>query len=734
MATRRRSQLHAFEKVKGVEAVGPLLGLALEVTHAPQISAVAEALDDRFGTVVDRARVVAGRAADPRAADEVTIGETLAGQLHLGVGDHLAGTAFTPEQVEACFTGGCTPATLPEGPRFRLRIVGIVRRPLDLGDRGAAGGVLVMTPAFTRETMNRIGSFGGLVLRVRTRHGADDVAGVAAAARRIFGQSPQFGVQDLAVDSQGAQSAIDVLTVALWVFAGVAALAGLVAISIVLSREISLTAIDQRTQTALGLTRRQRIAVGAFQAAPVALGGALLAVVGAVAASPLFPIGVARRAEPDVGVHIDGIALAFGTVALVAGIMLIAFLAAFRTTRRIRAERPAPAKTATFLDAAARAGLPPAATIGLRMALDPGRRPTTVPVRSAVFGAVFGVVGIVAVSMFVSSLDQLVATPRLYGWTWSFAAVPDAPSVFAPRAPLLHEPGLAAAAEVDTVNVQLDGRPVTAWGFRNVHGTIDPEIIDGRSPHRRSEVALGAATLDELGKTIGDTVHADGPDGSHNYRIVGRAVFPELDGPQPLANGATFTGAGLGSLLSRTDTNNGSPYVVGRVAPGAKTSTIERRVGAIPDVERPFGPSVPVEVDRLRQVNWLPAILAALLSVLALLAVGHALVTGVRRRRHELAILKTLGFDRRQTRATIAWQATTHTVIGLVLGIPAGLVVGRVVWRLVADGLGVSTTPAIPTLALLVTVPAALAAVNLIAFFPGAAAARTRPAVALRTE
>ncbi len=168
--------------------------------------------------------------------------------------------------------------------------------------------------------------------------------------------------------------------------------------------------------------------------------------------------------------------------------------------------------------------------------------------------------------------------------------------------------------------------------------------------------------------------------------------------------------------------------------PAPRPTTIERRVGAIPDVERPFGPSVPVEVDRLRQVNWLPAILAALLSVLALLAVGHALVTGVRRRRHELAILKTLGFDRRQTRATIAWQATTHTVIGLVLGIPAGLVVGRVVWRLVADGLGVSTTPAIPTLALLVTVPAALAAVNLIAFFPGAAAARTRPAVALRTE
>src|SRR5207248_7068478 len=97
------------------------------------------------------------------------------------------------------------------------------RRPLDLGDRGASGGVLVTTPAFAQKYETTIGTYSGTILRVRTLHGAADVAPVAAAARRIFGQSPQFGVQDLAIESQGAQNAIDVLTVALWVFAGVAA-------------------------------------------------------------------------------------------------------------------------------------------------------------------------------------------------------------------------------------------------------------------------------------------------------------------------------------------------------------------------------------------------------------------------------------------------------------------------------------------------------------------------------
>jgi predicted lysophospholipase L1 biosynthesis ABC-type transport system permease subunit len=229
-------------------------------------------------------------------------------------------------------------------------------------------------------------------------------------------------------------------------------------------------------------------------------------------------------------------------------------------------------------------------------------------------------------------------------------------------------------------------------------------------------------------------VRAEGPDGQHTYRIIGRAAFPTFDSPQPLANGAALTAAGVAQLLSRADHQNGSAYLVVRVVPGARFAAIERRVGAMPNVERPFGPSVPVEVDRLRHVNWLAAALGALLAALALLAVGHALVTSVRRLRRDLAILKTLGFDHRQIRATVAWQASTLTSIGLVIGIPAGLIIGSVVWRLVANGLGVSPTTAIPTPALLLTIPCALVAVNLIAFFPGNAAARTQPAVALQSE
>ena len=235
------SQLRAFGRVAGVEAFAPLLGGALVFPQAPQLQAIASAIDTRFAhgrrSRSDRRRVVPPIRA---AVDEVTIGEALAAQLHLQGRWSSRRAVVHPEQVARCWsTARSGPSAVPAGPRFACAIVGIVRRPLDLGDRGAAGGVLVLTPAFTHQSETSIGSFSGTVLRVRTRHGAADVARVAAAARdgsSVTRHSSAFRTSPSS--TQGAQNAIDVLTVALWVFAGVAALAGSIAITIVLSREV----------------------------------------------------------------------------------------------------------------------------------------------------------------------------------------------------------------------------------------------------------------------------------------------------------------------------------------------------------------------------------------------------------------------------------------------------------------------------------------------------------------
>jgi hypothetical protein len=82
-----------------------------------------------------------------------------------------------------------------------------------------------------------------------------------------------------------------------------------------------------------------------------------------------------------------------------------------------------------------------------------------------------------------------------------------------------------------------------------------------------------------------------------------------------------------------------------------------------------------------------------LLGFLGLVAIGHTLIVGTRRRRRELAILKTLGFERRQIRYAIAWEASLFAFASLVVGIRSGW--RNEVWRSVADGVGVSNTPII---------------------------------------
>jgi predicted lysophospholipase L1 biosynthesis ABC-type transport system permease subunit len=183
------------------------------------------------------------------------------------------------------------------------------------------------------------------------------------------------------------------------------------------------------------------------------------------------------------------------------------------------------------------------------------------------------------------------------------------------------------------------------------------------------------------------------------------------------------------------DPSNASRYLLMRFAPGADRAAIEHHIAQdAQDFASPVGVVVPPEVDRLRQIDWFPAVIAGFLAALALIAVGHALVTAVRRRRRDLALLKTLGFDRRQVRATIAWQATTLAVVGLVIGIPTGIVLGRLVWQAIADSTGVSTSITVPGFALAATAVAAVLLANLMASIPARVAARTRPAVTLRTE
>ena len=142
----------------------------------------------------------------------------------------------------------------------------------------------------------------------------------------------------------------------------------------------------------------------------------------------------------------------------------------------------------------------------------------------------------------------------------------------------------------------------------------------------------------------------------------------------------------------------------------------------------------PAEIENYRSIGATPLVLAAGLAFAAIMALGLTLVASVRRRRRDLALLKSLGFTQRQLTASVIWQATVMAVIGVVVGIPLGIALGRWLWVLFAREIYAVPAPTVPALPLVLVGLGALLLANVVAALPGRYAARTPTALVLRAE
>ena len=735
--------IRKLRALPGVEAMARARAFVATVNNGQ--ASVGGPLDGDVGRTVGRRRVLEGRLPVESRAREVAVPESLARVQGIAVGDTLALQGYTQSQLDDVLRNGGDFGA-PSGPEVRLRVVGITRSPNDLAIEGSTGGVLFTTRQFVREYGDRIGTFAPAVLLVRLR--SEDAARAFVRDARALvaskGSSGEFQVQPPS-DTEGAvQQSIDVVATGLLVFAGVLALAGVVAIAIALRRFVESSARDLPALRGLGLSRRERLLAVVLPVVPIALGAAVVGVIGAWLASPLMPMGLARQAEPHLGFDVDGPVLGLGLLALALVVGVIAWLAGRRSVRLTSPDahemRPGTSAAAT---AAVQAGCPPPVTVGVTMALEPGRGRTAVPVRPGIAGALVAVVGVVAVAVFGADLAHLVATPAAYGYNWDTHFTETSPDGAAPVGTCLSQDraftrdrAVAAAASICSNSVEVDGHPIGAYGFVRLVGTVGPTVLQGRVARGTDEVALGTDTLARVHKGIGDRVKIAGPEQTRTFRVVGRVVLPWLGNDadvQSIADGAVLTGRGLARLSGPQDISS-AQFVV-RWRPGTDVAAARKRFEALPERLTALQPAqVPLEVKRLDQLDVLPWILGACLALVGVLGIAYALVTGVRRRTRDLAVLMTMGFRRRQVIGTVATQATVYAVIGLVLGIPLGIVVGRVVWRAVADDTGLVPAAPLPWLLLLCIAVATLLIVNLVALLPARAAAQTRPAVALRSE
>ena len=142
----------------------------------------------------------------------------------------------------------------------------------------------------------------------------------------------------LGPQAANTEHSIHLQAVALWLLAGLLAVLGLLILGQLLARLTVLESAGFGALRAVGMSPAQLTAAGLMRAALIGSAGAVLATVLALAASPLFPVGLAAIAEPHPGVDADWLVLGLG----IAGVVIAAVSCAAWPARRPPRPRRSP--------------------------------------------------------------------------------------------------------------------------------------------------------------------------------------------------------------------------------------------------------------------------------------------------------------------------------------------------------------------------------------------------------
>jgi ABC-type lipoprotein release transport system permease subunit len=263
--------------------------------------------------------------------------------------------------------------------------------------------------------------------------------------------------------------------------------------------------------------------------------------------------------------------------------------------------------------------------------------------------------------------------------------------------------------------------------YRVHRGGALPPLVSGRYPQGPDEVALGRGTASDLGARIGDRVHIAAFDGSAELDLaVTGLMLP--GGTQDQSKAFVVSTDSLHKLLC-----GGVPLDECNLSIDLFANPTTAAAGAV--LERTgFEPApVPASVERIGQAGALPWYLAGFLCLLGAAGLLHELVTTVRRRRHDLAVMRALGLTPRRAASAVTWQSVLTALAGAFVGLLLGAVGGSVVWARIAESLGVLDSSVLPTwsVGLIVAVLVAAAA---LAVPPRWRAGRIRLAPVLRSE
>ena len=701
--------------------------------------------DDQMNRTIERPVILAGRGFNPHRADEVVVTPKFAATSGKGVGDFLTLQLSSVRQANQHYDGSSGP---PRGPRIRVRIAGVVRFPwaLDADSPGASGGVLSTPALYTRYRANMLGTTGQAYINalVRLSGGEAAIPAFRAGLARVTGRNDIDVWDNNRQLGDPARKVTSYEAACLLAFGLAALVAALFLIGQSIARYTSATVPDLQVLQALGVTRRQAISAASAGPFLAGLAGGTLGVAGAMLASRWMPIGMASIAEPHPGIALDWLVLGPGWV--IAPLLVLAGSAAAAAVALSAGRRQASARRSTIAAAAAAANFPVPVVVGSRFALEPGRGRSSVPVRSALVGAVAGVLGVLAAFTFSAGVSDAASHPARFGQTWQLTTFfGEDGQDFGPASRVLR----AVAADRDVTGVD-DARiagaqsgdvSIESFTYAPVGGKRPAVVLTaGRMPTGPDGIVLAPTTAQELHAGLGSVVRLTGGTTTVKaVRVTGIGFVPE--GPHNgYADGAWITPAGYHHIFGGADYAFKFHAATVSLRPGADVQAVARRLNAAA-AAIPGGkvftftpPLPPPEIQEINDLELLPLALSAFLALLAVSAVGHALSIAVRRRRHDLAVLRALGMTRRQARLVVTTQASLLAVIGLLFGVPLGIGLGRAIWGTVAGFTPLAYHPPVALLALLLIGPAALLAANALAAWPQRRAARLHAGQILRSE
>jgi hypothetical protein len=765
-----------IEQLPGVSSSGAWLGLNATpiIDGKPDdsflIDSLAGSLDGEYFRQ-DKVTVLAGHLPPAGATDEVVLTPDLARDFGVGVGGHV-----TWDFSRGIFKNGLpTDAPPVDAGRQSFVVAAIATAPPVLGDEFDDTESALLAPAATARFLNGEFAFGWVAMRLSNGDAGipalqRQLASYAAELSKQYGFPVSFLIRRLDVVQQAAQQAIQPEALALAALGGLALLAMLVLVGQGLAQLLRNSAGDSLVLRGLGMSRGQAALAAAGSGVLAVIAGTAIAVAGAIAVSPLAPIGEVRGYDPVRGVQVDGLVIGGGSALLLLLLGALLGWLAWRTVRQA-GELP-PARASAAVVSAVRFGLPVTAVTGIRYALERTAGRLRAPVRTSLAGSAVAVAAVVAALVFSASLGGLVSHPEQYGWNWTLLIQSQGGwGAWAPTSMtglVSGQPGVTgwsefgfsqlqmAKAEADAPVPQGAAGPVVpVLGLlQHPGGAVEPPTTSGHPLAGEYQVELGAVTLRQLGLHLGDQVRI-WPD-THPFTVVGIVTLPsmgvELTEHVSLGSGAMIEESALEAvqelatkqaIASGENAATSNPSVPSAVAVDVSSAADASRLAARIIKAEPDGtpggmyelpPQQGAQIINFRQMGALPLALAIGVAAAAIVALALTVMASVRQRRRELALLKSLGMQRGQLRAIVASQAVTILVVATLVGVPLGVAGGRWTWTTFANSIGVVPAPVVPVTTLVVGIAGLIAAGVLLALWPAAIAARTVPAVLLRAE